>query len=184
MTRGLEGVARAAAPCVRTAAGSPSFEAGAARGARGAATPVCGLVARCACWLPPRPAYCEAADGTLLIGDQAEGSVADYHQYTISFSEVRWLRLDPVRGVTLGTWVQNPDLSKVEEVGYFDVIPGSGATPKALPWRSNPPRPWAGGLPSQLSSCGAPPSAGWQRNSRQISSGPSAGACPFRRPSP
>jgi hypothetical protein len=67
------------------------------------------------------------ADGTLLIGDQAEGSVADYHQYTISFSEVRWLRLDPVRGVTLGTWVQNPDLSRVEEVGYFDVIPGSGA---------------------------------------------------------
>ena len=42
------------------------------------------------------------ADGTLLIGDQAEGSVADYHQYEISFSECRWLRLDPVRGVTLG----------------------------------------------------------------------------------
>src|SRR5258707_175972 len=32
------------------------------------------------------------ADGTLLIGDQAEGSVADYHQYTISFSECRWLK--------------------------------------------------------------------------------------------
>ena len=67
------------------------------------------------------------ADGTLLIGDQAEGSVADYHPYTISFSDCRWLRLDPVRGVTLGgTWVV-PDLSKVDEVGYFDVIPGSGA---------------------------------------------------------
>jgi len=66
------------------------------------------------------------ADGTLLIGDQAEGSVADYHQYEISFSECRWLRLDPVRGVTLGSWVENPDLSKVDEVGYFDVIPGSG----------------------------------------------------------
>jgi hypothetical protein len=66
------------------------------------------------------------ADGTLLIGDQAEGSVADYHQYEISFSECRWLRLDPVRGVTLGSWLENPDLGKVEEVGYFDVIPGSG----------------------------------------------------------
>src|SRR5215468_2703201 len=32
------------------------------------------------------------SDGTLLIGDQAEGSVADYHQYQISFSECRWLR--------------------------------------------------------------------------------------------
>ncbi len=66
------------------------------------------------------------SDGTLLIGDQAEGSVADYHQYQISFSECRWVKLDPVRGVTLGSWVENPDLSKVEEVGYFDVIPGSG----------------------------------------------------------
>jgi hypothetical protein len=85
-------------------------------------------------------------DGTLLIGDQAEGSVADYHQYQISFSEVRWLRLDPVRGVTLGgTWVQ-PDLSRVEEVGYFDVIPGSGAWP-------------AEGLPVEKQP--APPAGGW-----------------------
>ena len=67
------------------------------------------------------------ADGTLLVGDQAEGSTADYHQYDISFSDCRWLRLDPARGVTLGgTWVQ-PDLSKVDEVGVFDILPGSGA---------------------------------------------------------
>ena len=84
------------------------------------------------------------ADGALLIGDQAEGSVADYHQYTISFSEVRWLRLDPVRGVTLGTWVQNPDLSKVDEVGYFDVIPGSGAHTEGLPVEKQPPPPVGG----------------------------------------
>jgi hypothetical protein len=86
------------------------------------------------------------ADGTLLIGDQVEGSVADYHQYQISFSETRWLRLDPVRGVTLGgTWVQ-PDLSKVEEVGCFDVIPGSGAwTAEGQPVERQP----------------APPAGGW-----------------------
>ena len=84
-------------------------------------------------------------DGSLLIGDQAEGSVADYHQYTISFSEVRWLRLDPVRGVTLGTWVENPDLSRVDEVGYFDVIPGSGAhTAEGLPVEKQPPPPVGG----------------------------------------
>ena len=84
------------------------------------------------------------ADGTLLIGDQAEGSVADYHQYTISFSECRWLRLDPVRGVTLGSWVQNPDLSRVEEVGYFDVIPGSGAWTDGLAVEKQPPPPVGG----------------------------------------
>jgi hypothetical protein len=84
------------------------------------------------------------ADGTLLIADQAEGSVADYHQYTISFSECRWLRLDPVRGVTLGTWVPNPDLSRVDEVGYFDVIPGSGVHKEGLPVEQQPPPPVGG----------------------------------------
>ena len=91
-------------------------------------------------------------DGTLMIGDQAEGSVADYHQYTISFSECRWLRLDPVRGVTLGgTWVV-PDLSKVDEVGYFDVIPGSGAWTEGLAVEKQPAPP-AGGLAPSASRC-------------------------------
>jgi hypothetical protein len=84
------------------------------------------------------------ADGTLLIGDQAEGSVADYHSYQISFSECRWLKLDPVRGVTLGSWVENPDLSKVEEVGYFDVIPGSGVHTADLPVEKQPAPPVGG----------------------------------------
>jgi hypothetical protein len=85
------------------------------------------------------------ADGTLLIGDQAEGSTADYHRYDVSFSDCRWLRLDPVRGVTLGaTWV-TADLSRVEEVGVFDVIPGSGAwTTPGAPVEKQPPPP-AGG---------------------------------------
>jgi hypothetical protein len=88
----------------------------------------------------------KTADGTLLIADQAEGSTADYHQYDISFSDCRWLRLDPSRGVTLGgTWV-TPDLSRVDEVGYFDVIPGSGAwTAEGLPVEKQP----------------APPAGGW-----------------------
>lgn len=84
-------------------------------------------------------------DGTVLICDQAEGSTADYHQYDISFADCRWLGLDPVRGVTLGgTWVQ-PDLSQVEAVGCFDVIPGSGVwSAEGLPVEKQPPPP-AGG---------------------------------------
>jgi len=85
------------------------------------------------------------ADGTLLIGDQAEGSVADYHPYQISFNECRWIKLDPVRGVTSGVWVENPDLSKVDEVGYFDVIAGSGLHTEGLPVEKQP----------------APPAGGW-----------------------
>jgi hypothetical protein len=85
------------------------------------------------------------ADGTLLVGDQAEGSTADYHRYDVSFADCRWLTLDPVRGVTLGgAWVQ-PDLSKVDEVGVFDVIPGSGAWPNAGQPVERQPAPPAGG---------------------------------------
>ncbi len=86
------------------------------------------------------------ADGMLLIGDQAEGSTADYHRYDISFSDCRWLALDPVRGVTLGgAWVQ-ADLGKVDEVGVFDVIPGSCAwTLTGQPVEKQP----------------APPAGGW-----------------------
>lgn len=93
------------------------------------------------------------ADGTLLIGDQAEGSMADWHQYEISFREVRWMKLDPQRGVTLietpdptlgGTWIENPDLSKVDEVGYFDILPGSGVRVEGTPVEKMPPPP-AGG---------------------------------------
>ena len=51
------------------------------------------------------------ADGTLLIGDQADGSVEDWQRSEVSFSEVRWLKLDPARGVTVGRWVEHPDLS-------------------------------------------------------------------------
>jgi hypothetical protein len=46
---------------------------------------------------------------------------------------VRWMKLDPMRVVTMtspgGTFNQiwaTPDLSKVDEVGIADLIPGSG----------------------------------------------------------
>jgi len=85
------------------------------------------------------------ADGTLLIGDQALGSTADWHPYEVSFGEVRWLKLDAKRGVTLGdTWVQHPDLSKVDEVGYFDILPGSGVRVEGVPVKKMPPPPPGG----------------------------------------
>jgi hypothetical protein len=84
------------------------------------------------------------ADGTLLIGDRAEGSIADWQQFEVSFSEVRWLKLDPARGVTLGNWVQDPNLSKVDEVGFFDVIPGSGVRVDGVPVEKLPAPPVGG----------------------------------------
>lgn len=66
------------------------------------------------------------ADGTWLVGDHASGSTADYLVDDFSLSDVRWLTLDIDRVVTTGNWVANPDLSNVEEVGFVDLLPGSG----------------------------------------------------------
>jgi hypothetical protein len=74
------------------------------------------------------------ADGTLLIGDLAASSVPMLVQSEFPLTGIRWIKLDPGRVVTLGgnsgpsneTWVANPDLAKVDEVGFADLMPGSG----------------------------------------------------------
>jgi hypothetical protein len=66
------------------------------------------------------------ANGNWLVGDKADGSVADWLETEISLADVKWLRLDAERAVTTGTWVANPDLSKVDEVGFVDLMPSSG----------------------------------------------------------
>ena len=66
------------------------------------------------------------ADGTWLVGDHADGSIIDWMQSEIFFSDLRWLHLDIERVVTTGTWVEHPDLSKVDEIGFADLMPSSG----------------------------------------------------------
>ena len=39
---------------------------------------------------------------------------------------MKWLKVDIAAGVTKGAFVANPDLTKVDEVGYIDLMPGSG----------------------------------------------------------
>jgi len=66
------------------------------------------------------------ADGTMLIGDRFEGSPVDWLESDIAVSDLRWRRLDPELIVTKGDWVVNPNLSKVDEIGFADLMPGSG----------------------------------------------------------
>jgi hypothetical protein len=69
------------------------------------------------------------ADGTWLVGDHADGSTVDWHEADFSISEVRWLKLDVDKVVTKGNWVEHPDLSRVDEIGFTDLLPGSGHGP-------------------------------------------------------
>ncbi|HXD76077.1 MAG TPA: hypothetical protein VN628_20170, partial [Vicinamibacterales bacterium] len=75
------------------------------------------------------------ADGTLLVGDHAESNTTTFLETEFAFYGVRWVKLDPERVVTTGvygpvgdaaSWIEHPDLSKVDEVGFADLMPGTG----------------------------------------------------------
>ena len=60
------------------------------------------------------------------MGDRASGPSADFNEIDTSISDVRWLKLDIDRVVAVGVWVEHPNLAKVDEVGFADLMPGSG----------------------------------------------------------
>jgi hypothetical protein len=66
------------------------------------------------------------ADGTWLVGDRTDGTVRDWLFTEFSFADVRWIKLDITRAVTTGTILGTVDLSKVDEIGFVDLMPGSG----------------------------------------------------------
>src|SRR5688572_2233701 len=73
------------------------------------------------------------ADGTMYVGDQASASVPMLVTNEFVPAFIRWVKLDPKRVVTMGgtggpfneIWV-TPDLARVDEVGFVDLMPGSG----------------------------------------------------------
>ncbi len=71
------------------------------------------------------------ADGTWLVGDYGDGAHTAnsglFVESEFAIANVRWLPLDISRVVTRGErWVEKPDLSRVDEVGFADLLPGSG----------------------------------------------------------
>jgi hypothetical protein len=76
------------------------------------------------------------ADGTLLVGSQVFSSPqrpmvgsnafsGDFVVSEVTFDEQRWFQLDPIKIVTVRE-VGNPDLSRVDEIGFVDLMPGGG----------------------------------------------------------
>jgi hypothetical protein len=76
------------------------------------------------------------ADGTLLAGSQTFSSpqrrmvgkdafTGNFVVSEVTFDDQRWFRLDPVKVVTT-LEVGEPDLSRVDEIGFVDLMPGGG----------------------------------------------------------
>jgi hypothetical protein len=70
------------------------------------------------------------ANGNYLVGDVNDGYTRDWHVREFSFADLRWRRLDPDKVITMtgaeAGWIANPDLTRVDEVGFVDLMPGSG----------------------------------------------------------
>ena len=66
------------------------------------------------------------ADGTWWVADHGDSTVRDYHVVEITLADMRWHKIDIDKVITRGDLVDHVDLSKVDEVGFTDLMPGSG----------------------------------------------------------
>jgi hypothetical protein len=63
------------------------------------------------------------ADGKWLVSDQYDGESEDWRTKVFKIADLQWRKLD-IHRVTEGNWVDEPDLSRVEEVGFTDLMVG------------------------------------------------------------
>jgi hypothetical protein len=74
-------------------------------------------------------------DGTFLVGDHADAATTTFLESEFTFAGLRWMRLDMDQIVTAGRYgplgeasnfTESPELSKVDETGFVDLVTGSG----------------------------------------------------------
>ena len=74
------------------------------------------------------------SDGVWLIADQADGESRDWREREFNLSDLRWRRLD-IDKILEGAWVDKPDLSRVDEIGFTDLMAGgASAACSRLDW--------------------------------------------------
>jgi hypothetical protein len=63
------------------------------------------------------------ADGTWLVSDESDGASLDWREREFNMQDIHWRKLD-LKTVIEGEWVNNPDLGRVDEVGWTDLMTG------------------------------------------------------------
>ena len=68
------------------------------------------------------------ADGRWLLGEHEDANLLDFHPSEFTLAESRWIALDIDLVVTRGNWLDKTqvDLTRVDEIGFTDLMPGSG----------------------------------------------------------
>lgn len=65
------------------------------------------------------------ANGTWIVSDQADGPSTDWRVREFNIGDLRWRKLD-IETVLEREWVDKPDLSRVDEIGFTDLMRGGG----------------------------------------------------------
>jgi hypothetical protein len=65
------------------------------------------------------------ADGAWIVSDQHAGFTEDWTETEFKVADIRWRKLN-IENITEGPWADNPDLSRVVEIGFTDLMAGGG----------------------------------------------------------
>ncbi len=67
------------------------------------------------------------ADGSWLVSKQGDPASADWRVREYNLADITWYTID-METITELKLVENPDLSKVDEIGFTDLMPGGKST--------------------------------------------------------
>jgi len=65
----------------------------------------------------------KTGNGQWLVSDQHDPASSDWRIREFNIADIRWRRLD-IKKIVESEWVNAPDLSRIEEVGFTDLMPG------------------------------------------------------------
>jgi hypothetical protein len=65
------------------------------------------------------------ADGSYVAGSRCANTEGEFLTVEVAFGGMRWHKFDPATATTSAE-VKNPDLGRVDEIGFVDLAPGGG----------------------------------------------------------
>jgi len=66
------------------------------------------------------------ADGLWVVSDESDGPSTDWRVREFNVSDIQWRKLN-IENVIEAEWVDRPDLSRVDEIGFTDLMRGGGS---------------------------------------------------------
>ena len=66
------------------------------------------------------------AGGPWLVSDESDGPTTDWRVREFNITDIHWRKLN-IENIIESDWVDKPDLSRVDEIGFTDLMRGGGS---------------------------------------------------------